>query len=348
MYKLIVRPLFFLLRPESAHYTAMFLLSWASRFSLSKKLLRHFYLLQSEQLEKKVMGLTFRNPVGLAAGFDKNALWIDALSNIGFGFIEIGTVTPEAQSGNSKPRLFRLKADQALINRMGFNNLGAKAIVQKLKKRKSDIIVGGNIGKNTLTPNDQAVEDYISCYRALFDFVDYFTVNVSCPNIKGMEALQDKNFMLGLLKELKLINRNNNVDKPILLKVSPELNKSQMDEIIEIIEESEIEGLVTANTSSLRENLSTSQAKLLHIGSGGLSGLPIKDKSTQMIKYFRAQSKNKFTIIAVGGIHSPEDALEKLDAGADLIQVYTGFIYEGPSIVRNINQMIEMQQIKDS
>lgn len=348
MYKLFIRPLFFLLRPESAHYTAMFFLSWANKFYLSKRLLRHFYLFQSDQIEKKVMGMTFKNPIGLAAGFDKNALWIDALSNIGFGFIEIGTVTPKAQPGNPKPRLFRLKADQALINRMGFNNFGANAVVQKLKKRKSDIIVGGNIGKNTLTPNDQAIEDYIFCYKALFDFVDYFTVNVSCPNIKGMDELQDKNFILRLLKELKLINRNNNFDKPILLKVSPELNTRQMDEIIEIIEESEIEGLVTANTSSLRENLSTSQAKISGIGPGGLSGLPIKAKSTQMIKYFRAQSKSKFTIIAVGGIHSPEDALEKLDAGADLLQVYTGFIYEGPTIVRNINQMIEKHQNKDS
>ena len=287
-----------------------------------------------------MFGLTFKNPVGLAAGFDKNAMLYNELANFGFGFIEIGTVTPRAQEGNPKKRLFRLIEDNGIINRMGFNNLGVEAAVEQLKKNKGKVLIGGNIGKNTDTLPENVIADYKITFRALHPYVDYFVVNVSCPNVGTFAKLQDKEYLLELLNGLQEINKEFTTQKPILLKIAPDLNTIQLDEVIELVAETKIEGVVASNTSIHREGLKTSEAQLAAIGNGGLSGKPIKDRSTQVIKYLATKSNKAFPIIGVGGIHSPEDALEKINAGADLIQIYTGFIYEGPALVKKINKAL--------
>ena len=284
----------------------------------------------------RVFGLDFPHRIGLAAGFDKNATYIDALSNLGFAFIEIGAVTPLAQAGNPKPRLFRLKKEKALINRMGFNNKGLKSAIKNLKKRRSNIIVGANIGKNTQTPNSLANDDYILLFKELHEYVDYFTVNVSCPNIKNLKELQDKDSLLVLLSELKKINHQKEVSKPILLKISPDLTWSQLDDTLAIIQQTKIDGIVAVNTTSTRNNLSEDDGRVAKIGAGGLSGLPLKDRATEIIKYIADKTKGQLPIIGVGGIMTKEDAQEKLDAGATLLQVFTGFVYEGPSIVKKL------------
>jgi len=286
----------------------------------------------------EVFGLKFKNRIGLAAGFDKNAEYINELALLGFSHIEIGAVTPEPQKGNPKPRLFRLSKDKALINRMGFNNEGVENAVKNLKKRKPDIIIGANIGKNTDTPNEKANEDYILLFNKLHDYVDYFTVNVSCPNIKDLKELQDKESLLELLSELKKINRNKAKPKPILLKISPDLTWEQLDDTLYIIEQTGIDGIVAVNTTATRMNLSYPKDKIEQIGNGGLSGKPLKNRSTEMIKYINEKTGGKLPIIGVGGIMTKADMQEKLDAGATLVQVFTGFVYEGPGLVKKLTK----------
>lgn len=335
MYRKILKPVFFLMRPERAHYLAMDLLKTGLKIPLFNLF---FKVSESDRGKRPVRlwGLEFPNPVGLAAGFDKDAKWIDHLAALGFGFIEIGTVTPLAQPGNEKPRLFRLPKDQGLINRMGFNNDGSKAAAKRLAKKRSSIIIGGNIGKNKVTPNENAVNDYLLCYHDLYPYVDYFVVNVSSPNTPGLRELQDKKPLLGILSVLQQVNTKQEKPKPILLKIAPDLTDAQLDDIVEIVRESKIQGVVATNTTISRDGLSTPSSEVENIGAGGLSGLPVKDRSTEVIRYLHQKSQGKFPIIGVGGIFNAEDAKEKLDAGASLVQVYTGFIYEGPGIVKNI------------
>tara|TARA_B100000809_G_scaffold66180_1_gene62875 strand:- start:1074 stop:2129 length:1056 start_codon:yes stop_codon:yes gene_type:complete len=340
MYKLFIKPLLFAMQPEKAHYFATDCLSFFSKVPGIPSLMRSMFEVKDKRLEKKLFGLTFKNPVGLAAGFDKDARWYNELAHLGFGFIEIGTLTPKAQVGNAKPRLFRITEDNGLINRMGFNNLGAEDAIQRLKNRKTNIIIGGNIGKNTATSNDDALADYVYNFNTLHDYVDYFVVNVSCPNVKDLTKLQDTPFLLNLLGDLKHINTTKDKPKPILLKIAPDLNNSQLDEIIEIVAETKIDGIIASNTTTSRENLNTDSNTITKIANGGLSGQPVKNRSTEVIKYLSQKSNKAFPIIGVGGIHSAADAIEKLEAGADLIQIYTGFIYEGPGLIKEINKKI--------
>ena len=301
---------------------------------------KKLFCIDDKRLETEVFGIKFPNPVGLAAGFDKNASMFNDLASCGFGFIEIGTVTPKSQPGNDKPRLFRLKKDQAIINRMGFNNDGLTDVISNLKNRKTNVIIGGNIGKNKTTPNENAVDDYLISFDSLFDHVDYFVVNVSSPNTPNLRELQEKEPLKHLLSELMKVNKLRIVQKPILLKIAPDLTNEQLDDIIEIVDEVKIAGVIATNTTISRENLATSNDLLAAYGMGGLSGKPLKSRSTEVIRYLSQKSKNSFPIIGVGGIHSEEDALEKLEAGAVLVQLYTGFIYEGPGLVKRINKAI--------
>lgn len=321
--------------PEAVHYWAMSMLHKSFR----SKFVRQFFERECKSpkhLERELWGIKFKNPVGLAAGFDKDAKFIDDLAPLGFGFIEIGTLTPLPQPGNDMPRLFRLPEDKALINRMGFNNGGVGAAVKRLKARKSDIIIGGNIGKNKITPNDQANDDYEQCFRALYDVVDYFTVNVSSPNTPNLRELQEKEPLERLLNRLQIVNTELGKEKPILLKIAPDLTLEQLDDIIDIVNTTKIQGIVATNTTIERTGLITDAGKVNEIGAGGLSGLPVREKATDVIRYIHQKSKGKIPIIAAGGIFTAKDAQEKLDAGASLVQVYTGFIYEGPMIVRDI------------
>lgn len=341
MYKLLFRPLLFLFDAERAHYLTFSLVHFLSNTGFSG-IFRRMYTLEDKRLEKVVFGLRFRNPVGLAAGFDKDAKLYNELSDFGFGFVEIGTLTPKPQQGNPKSRLFRLKQDQAIINRMGFNNLGVLDAVKRLKKDHR-ILVGGNIGKNKVTPNAEAVNDYLVCFDALFDYVDYFVVNVSSPNTPGLRELQDKEPLTALLRQLKernmiLADKRSSKKKPILLKIAPDLTDDQLYDIIEIVKTTKIDGVIATNTTISRENLKSNPMRTKEIG--GLSGKPLAKRSTEVIRFLAEKSNKAFPIIGVGGIHSPEDVLEKLDAGADLIQLYTGFIYEGPSLVKRINKAI--------
>jgi dihydroorotate dehydrogenase len=341
MYKLLIRPFLFLLDPEKVHHLSFTFIKLLSKIGFSG-FFRFLYLIEDERLEREVFGIKFKNPVGLAAGFDKNANLYNELSNFGFGFIEIGTVTPKPQAGNPKKRLFRLKADQAIINRMGFNNLGAFEAVENLKK-KHNVIIGGNIGKNKITPNHLATKDYLICFDALFDHVDYFVVNVSSPNTPGLRELQDKEPLTALLMALKRENhkyaQNKQViEKPILLKIAPDLTNEQLLDIIQIVEDTRISGIIATNTTIARENLKSDY--YLTEEKGGLSGKPLANRSTEVIRFLSEKSNKAFPIIGVGGIHSVEDALEKLEAGADLIQLWTGFVYEGPALVKKINKVI--------
>jgi dihydroorotate dehydrogenase len=340
MYKYIIKPLLFRLSPERAHYFVTDCLTFLCRIPGMTALLRAMYGLPNPKLEKEVFGIRFQNPVGLAAGFDKDARWYHQLANFGFGFIEIGTLTPKAQPGNAKPRLFRIPEDEGLINRMGFNNLGVDDAVKRLKNRKSKLIIGGNIGKNTATPNEAAKADYIYSFKALHEVVDYFVVNVSCPNVGDISKLQDIDFLTDLLLELKQLNAAYERPKPILLKIAPNLTDNQLDEIIELVAATKIDGVIATNTSTSRADLKTSAEKLQAIGNGGLSGRPVAARSTEVIRYLAEKSGKAFPIIGVGGIHTAEDALEKMAAGADLVQVYTGFIYEGPGLVKRINKAL--------
>jgi len=340
MYKNFIRPLFFLFDPEKIHHFTFLFIKIVSKIPGIPFIFRSLYLIEDKKLERNLFGIKFNNPVGLAAGFDKNAVLYNELANFGFGFIEIGTVTPRAQAGNQKKRVFRLKTDNGLINRMGFNNNGLKAAIEKLKNNKGNAIIGGNIGKNTATMPSNYTEDYISCFKELHPYVDYFVLNVSCPNVGSHVKLNDKGYLVELISEVQKINKTFRKQKPILLKIAPDLNTTQLDEIIELVAETKIQGVIASNTSVNREGLKASEEKLDKIGYGGLSGKPIKDRSTQVIKYLADNSNKSFPIIGVGGVHSPEDALEKINAGADLVQIYTGFIYEGPTIIKKINKAI--------
>lgn len=334
----LIKKILFRFPPENIHYGVMRGLKVVNALPFGKNLLDAFCQPRNTGLERELWGLKFSNPVGLAAGFDKDARFIDELAHLGFGFVEIGTVTPLPQPGNDQPRLFRLPKDGALINRMGFNNEGARAAAKRLQQRRSNIIVGGNIGKNKVTPNEEAISDYEKCFHALFDVVDYFVVNVSSPNTPGLRALQEKEPLKQLLHHLQTLNSQKNKQKPILLKIAPDLTNEQLDDIVEIVQETGLAGLVATNTTISREGLHSSQQELEKIGAGGLSGLPVKQRSTEVIRYIHQRSGGNIPIIAVGGIFTAQDAQEKLDAGASLVQVYTGFIYEGPTIVKKICQ----------
>lgn len=303
-------------------------------------LVRSMFQVKDKRLEREVFGITFPNQVGLAAGFDKDANFYEEFSHLGFGFIEIGTITPKGQDGNPKPRMFRLPEDNGLINRMGFNNSGVEVARSRLMGRNPNFIIGGNIGKNKVTPNEEALSDYIACFNALHDVVDYFVVNVSSPNTPGLRELQDKAPLLNILSTLKSKNKEFTTQKPILLKIAPDLTNEQLNDIVDIVKQSGIEGVIATNTTISREGLRTGKATLDEIGNGGLSGKPVTSRSTEVIRYLHEKSGGSFPIIGVGGIHSAEDALEKLEAGASLVQVYTGFIYEGPALVKRINKKI--------
>ncbi len=336
MYKTIIRPILFRFDPELIHGWVFFWFKLLQRIPFGTKIFSKFYQYSHPKLEKELFGLKFSNPIGLAAGFDKNAEVIDLFAAMGFGFVEIGTLTPLAQSGNPKKRIFRLPKDEALINRMGFNNEGVIMAVEHLKKRKSKVIVGGNIGKNKVTPNENAVSDYLTAFDALFEYVDYFVVNVSSPNTPHLRELQEKEPLKLLLNYLQEANLKKSISKPILLKIAPDLSDDQLLDIIEIINETQIQGVIATNTTISREGLSDSLEHIEQIGAGGLSGKPLKDRSIQVIRFLAEKSGKSFAIIGVGGIHTPEDAQEKLNAGADLVQLYTGLIYEGPGIVKKI------------
>jgi dihydroorotate dehydrogenase len=343
MYQLI-KPLLFQFDPENVHYFVTRNLKRFNRFPGGAALSRMLWDLEDRRLEKEVFGLKFNNPVGLAAGFDKNAELISEMADMGFGFVEVGTVTPLPQPGNLKPRMFRLPADKALINRMGFNNMGVDVAAERIaayrrnaKKSQKGLIIGGNIGKNKVTPNEDAVSDYIKCFDRLFDVVDYFVVNVSSPNTPGLRALQEKEPLTRILDTLQQRNSKEGISRPILLKIAPDLTHEQLDDIVDIVKETGIAGIIATNTTIIREGL---KSEKLSNETGGLSGKPLTQRSTEVIRYLYKKSKGAFPIIGVGGIHSPEDAMEKLKAGASLIQLYTGFIYEGPGLIKRINKKI--------
>lgn len=339
MYHRLLKPLFFRLDPERAHRVVFTLIKIAFQVPGVRSI---FYSrsVRAKKLERNILGLHFRNPVGLAAGMDKNAQLVNEWFYLGFGFVEIGTVTPRPQPGNPKPRLFRLPIDKALINRMGFNNDGAEKVKRRLRSRYAPVMVGGNIGKNKDTPNEQAEDDYKQCFEALYDHVDYFVVNVSSPNTPGLRELQEREPLTKLLTSLNTLNNAREVRRPILLKIAPDLTNHQLDDIVEIVQASGIDGLIATNTTIAREPLLTPKAEVEALGAGGLSGQPLKQRSNEVIRYLRAKAGPDLPIIGVGGIHTADDAIEKLRAGADLVQIYTGFVYEGPALIAKINERI--------
>lgn len=340
MYHLL-KPFLFLFQPEKAHHLTIVLARIGFGLPIVGWLLKNYYEVNDKSLERKLFGLTFKNPVGLAAGFDKDGKYFRLMSKLGFGFIEVGTVTPKPQIGNPQPRLFRLKGDEAIINRMGFNNEGVEALVERLKKGKpKNLIVGGNIGKNKVTPNENATDDYTYAFKQLFPYVDYFVVNVSSPNTPNLRDLQEKEPLTKLLSHLQALNQQKDQPKPILLKIAPDLTDTQLDDIIDIVAATKIDGVIATNTTISRSGLTTTETTIKNIGNGGLSGQPLTNRSTEVIRYLHQKSKGQLTIIGVGGIASAQDAQEKLDAGAALVQVYTGLIYEGPALVRRINKAL--------
>lgn len=343
MYQLL-KLFLFRLNPENAHHFTFSLIKAANFIPGLPAIFRSLYKVEHPALKRQVFGLNFSNPVGLAAGLDKDALVFNEFGNFGFGFVEIGTVTPKPQPGNDKPRLFRLVKNEALINRMGFNNKGVTAAAERLKERKDrSLIIGGNIGKNKVTENENAISDYEICFNSLFDVVDYFVVNVSSPNTPNLRALQEKEPLKKLLNHLQQLNLKKSNPKPILLKIAPDLTNEQLDEIIEIVIETKIAGVIATNTTISREGLNYSAEEIAAFGAGGLSGKPLTQRSTEVIRYLKTKSNNAFPVIGVGGIHTAQDAIDKLNAGADLIQLYTGFIYEGPALVKQINNELIKQ-----
>jgi len=340
MYKLIIRPIFFLFSPERIHKLVFLTLKIGQAIPGIPFLINLFMKPENPKLEKELWGIKFPNPVGLAAGMDKDAEVYDMFGAMGFGFVEVGTVTPKPQPGNEKPRLFRLPKDKALINRMGFNNAGVINMVKNLRRRRSKVIVGGNIGKNKNTPNEEALNDYMTCFDVLYPYVDYFVVNVSSPNTPNLRALQDKEPLSKILGSLKSNAMEKSNYKPVLLKIAPDLNEHQLDDIVEIVLSTGIDGIVATNTTIQRDGLSYPKEEIDKLGLGGLSGKPLRDRSTEVIRYLYKKSEGKIPIIAAGGILTPQDALEKLQAGASLVQIYTGFIYEGPSFAKKINKFL--------
>ncbi|MAD97374.1 MAG: dihydroorotate dehydrogenase (quinone) [Flavobacteriaceae bacterium] len=335
LYKNLIRPILFSFDPEEVHYFTFSMVRNISKIPLATNVIKGLFQVNDKRLERELFGLKFPNPVGLAAGFDKDAKLYQELSNFGFGFIEIGTITPKPQPGNPKKRLFRLKEDSGIINRMGFNNGGLVEAVERLKKNKG-VLIGGNIGKNKVTPNEVAVNDYVICFNGLFDHVDYFVVNVSSPNTPNLRALQDKEPLTALLQTLQNLNAEKANRKPILLKIAPDLSDDQLLDIIDIVKETKIDGVIATNTTISREGLQSENKKEM----GGLSGKPLTKRSTEVIRFLSEKSNKAFPIIGVGGIHSANDALEKIEAGADLVQLYTGFVYEGPKLVKDINKAL--------
>jgi dihydroorotate dehydrogenase len=341
MYKAFLKPLFFQLDAEKAHHLVFDNLQRAHRLPGTAALMRSLYDFQHPSLEREVFGLRFRNPVGLAAGLDKNAELTRELGALGFGFVEIGTVTPRPQPGNPPPRLFRLPQDEALVNRMGFNNDGASVVAERLRQRRAPgLVIGGNIGKNKDTPNEQAAQDYVACVEALHTVVDYFVVNVSSPNTPGLRQLQEREPLIRLLQQVQECNAALLTPRPLLLKIAPDLTDSQLDDILLIARETRLSGLVATNTTVGRAGLRTAEGHMSSLGAGGLSGRPLRQRATDVIRYLHRHSQGAFPIIGVGGIHSAADAREKLVAGASLVQLYTGFVYEGPGLVKRINQQL--------
>ena len=336
MYEKALKPLFFLMSAEKAHYFAMGFFSVVIRIPGIEFLLKRYFNQSGADDVVKVCGLDFPNSVGLAAGFDKDARWLRELAVLGFGHVEIGTLTPVAQPGNPQPRLFRLPTDSALLNRMGFNNGGVEAAVERLKRRPKGLIVGGNIGRNKFTTNENAVDDYIKCFDALHPYVDYFTVNVSSPNTPGLRELQDKEPLSALLRAVVALNNSKQIQRPVFLKIAPEMTESQLDDIVDIIITEQVDGVIAANTTINRADLSTESSIVESLGAGGISGVPVRNQSTEVVKYLHEKSGGAFPIIGVGGIDSVESAREKLDAGASLVQVYTGMIFKGPGLASQI------------
>ncbi|MDG1961501.1 MAG: quinone-dependent dihydroorotate dehydrogenase [Flavobacteriaceae bacterium] len=341
MYQNFIRPLLFMFDPEMVHHVTFRLIKLAHRLGCSL-LFRKLYRINDPSLHRQVFGIDFPNPVGLAAGFDKDAQLYHELANFGFGFIEIGTVTPKPQDGNPKKRLFRLKEDQGIINRMGFNNRGVENAVKALRKNNG-VVIGGNIGKNKTTPNARAAEDYRQCFEALFPYVDYFVVNVSSPNTPDLRALQDKEPLTALLNDLQVVNNQKSTPKPILLKIAPDLTHGQLKDIIEIVALTKIDGVIATNTTIARDGLISGNKN----EAGGLSGRPLRERSTEVIRFLHQESKGAFPIVGVGGINSAQDALDKIDAGASLVQIYTGFVYGGPALIRDINKALVEKTVKN-
>ena len=336
MYEKALKPLFFLMSAEKAHYFAMGFFSVVIRIPGIEFLLKRYFNQSGADDVVKVCGLDFPNSVGLAAGFDKDARWLRELAVLGFGHVEIGTLTPVSQPGNPSPRLFRLPKDSALLNRMGFNNGGVDAAVERLKSRPKGLIVGGNIGRNKITTNESAVDDYLKCFDTLHPFVDYFTVNVSSPNTPGLRELQDKEPLSALLKAVVALNNSKDLQRPVFLKIAPDMTKTQLDDVVDIIIAEKVDGVIASNTTIHRSDLSTESSKIESLGAGGISGIPVRFRSTQVVKYLHDKSKGAFPIIGVGGIDSLESAQEKLDAGASLVQIYTGMIFKGPGLASKI------------
>lgn len=333
----IIKPLLFKFDAERVHHWAFSLIGKSLNSTIALNLSKNLYEKKDIILSKNLLGLHFPNPIGLAAGFDKDAKLYKELSSFGFGFIEIGTLTPKPQEGNPKPRLFRIPQDEALINRMGFNNGGVDEAVERLKNRPAGLIVGGNIGKNKVTPNENAMDDYTYCFNALFDYVDYFVVNVSSPNTPNLRELQEKEPLTKLLNGLQELNNKKEKRKPILLKIAPDLTNEQLNDIIDIVGDTKIDGVIATNTTIDRSKLTENKSAIEAIGAGGVSGQPLKARATEVVKYLKTNQKNPFVIVGVGGIQTAADAIEKLEAGADLLQIYSGFIYGGPSTVKKIN-----------
>lgn len=340
MYKLL-KPIFFRFQPERAHHLTMSMLKTVLAIPGISHTFKSLFQFEDARLEKEVFGLKFKNPVGLAAGFDKDGKYIHSMASLGFGFLELGTVTPLPQSGNPQPRLFRLPKDEALINRMGFNNGGVEQLVSQLQKpRPAGLIIGGNIGKNKVTPNEEAVSDYEKCFEALFPYVDYFVVNVSSPNTPNLRELQDKEPLQALLSRVQELNFAKASPKPVLLKIAPDLTDGQLDDIIDIVQATKIAGVIATNTTIAREPLTTDAEMVASIGNGGLSGKPLKERATEVIRYLKEKTNGELKVIGVGGIASAADAIEKLEAGADLIQVYSGMVYSGPGLIKSIKKAL--------
>ena len=342
LYDLLIKPIVFRFSPERAHHLTMSAWYMALRVPILGGVLSRFFTIKHPSLHRKVFGLTFENPVGLAAGFDKDGKYYPDLGGLGFGFVEVGTVTPIPQDGNPQPRLFRLLPDEAIINRMGFNNQGAEALAERLRTqpRPKGMIIGGNIGKNKVTANEDATSDYVKCFEILFDVVDYFAVNISSPNTPGLRDLQEKEPLLELLHQLQMQNRKHTKPKPILLKIAPDLTDSQLDDIIDIVQQTKLDGIIATNTTIYRSTLQTPADQINQIGAGGVSGAPLTTRATEVIRYLHTKSGGKIPIIGVGGIMTVQDALDKIAAGAVLIQVYTGLIYTGPGLVKAINKAL--------
>ena len=337
MYKKVIRPILFLLSPETIHIILVKMIKFSRYIPFASAIMKRMFCVKHKCLEREICGLKLKNPIGLPAGFDKGADIYRELGNFGFGSIEIGTVTPRPQSGNPRPRVFRLEKDEAIINRMGFNCKGVKYVSKNLRNRKkSDVIIAGNIGKNSVTPNSNAPEDYLSSFRALYDKVDYFVVNVSCPNVADLTKLQNQDNLRSILGGLITFRRGQDEYKPILLKISPDLTNEQIDDSIEVVNEYNLDGIVATNTSISREGLTTDSDKVTSIGRGGLSGKPLTKRSLEVVKYVYRKTNGEIPIIGVGGIMTVQDALNMLDAGASMIQIYSGFIYNGPWFVKDI------------